>query len=333
MTWKERLLASASASTLKIKGITKKLKNKVILLRDVVVPSSLNPPPPPTYHSAATPATPTPFANLPPPTKHEFSSQRIVCIRDLGLALDEEDAQKSGRLFAKEDEDGDVAPHLMSPAWPHRKHLSTLPEESDGLTSHLSDEEDDAPQPDVYVQAVLMPVENLGMPTRGGINSPARSRVSPPWMHRSLQDASASTLRLGGARERPLTGSSAGDVKSPVNAAISPSSSILRFDGFRPSGEESQLLSPYHNANRRQSILSFLSSTASSYGTNARRRASSLVMLPPDNHHASHRGSRASSGRGRSSTFSATAERDKENQGPAYATATFGKNGRTKQHQ
>ncbi|KAG8921327.1 hypothetical protein FRC00_008806 [Tulasnella sp. 408] len=231
MTWKERLLASASASTLKIKGITKKLKNKVILLRclnsaavlglratglwedldvaaaplgwltrvfgrlhpfaiahvtreqrsqslgtiglchDVVVPSSLNPPPPPTYHSAATPATPTPFANLPPPTKHEFSSQRIVCIRDLGLALDEEDAQKSGRLFAKEDEDGDVAPHLMSPAWPHRKHLSTLPEESDGLTSHLSDEEDDAPQPDVYVQAVLMPVENLGMPTRGGIVS------------------------------------------------------------------------------------------------------------------------------------------------------------------
>ncbi|KAG8892224.1 hypothetical protein FRC01_014282, partial [Tulasnella sp. 417] len=107
MTWKERLLASASASTLKIKGITKKLKNKVILLRDVVVPSSLNPPPPPTYHSAATPATPTPFANLPPPTKHEFSSQRIVCIRDLGLALDEEDAEKSGRLFAKEDEDGE----------------------------------------------------------------------------------------------------------------------------------------------------------------------------------------------------------------------------------
>ncbi|KAG8919521.1 hypothetical protein FRC00_011231, partial [Tulasnella sp. 408] len=152
-------------------------------------------------------------------------------------------------------------------------------------------------------------------------------------MHRSLQDASASTLRLGGARERPLTGSSAGDVKTPVNAAISPSSSILRFDGFRPGGEESQLLSPYHNAHRRQSILSFLSSTASSYGTNARRRASSLVMLPPENHHASHRGSRASSGRGRSSTFSATAERDKENQGAAYATATFGKNGRTKQHQ
>lgn len=56
----------------------------------------------------------------------------------------------------------------MSPAWPHRKHLSTLPEESDGLTSHLSDEEDDAPQPDVYVQAVLMPVENLGRPVRGG---------------------------------------------------------------------------------------------------------------------------------------------------------------------
>ncbi|KAG8897903.1 hypothetical protein FRC01_011116, partial [Tulasnella sp. 417] len=225
----------------------------------------------------------------------------------------------------------------MSPAWPHRKHLSTLPEESDGLTSHLSDEEDDAPQPDVYVQAVLMPVENLGVPGRRGINSPARSRVSPPWMHQSLHDGSTSTLRLGAgvqqARDRPLTGSSAGDVKTPLNAAISPSSSILRFDGFRLSGEDSGLLSPHHDGRRRQSVLSFLSSTASSYGTNARRRASSLVMLPPDNHHPSHRGSRASSGRGRSSTFSAAAERDKENHGAAYATATFGKNGRTKQHQ
>ncbi|KAG8935560.1 hypothetical protein FRC00_010892, partial [Tulasnella sp. 408] len=83
----------------------------------------------------------------------------------------------------------------------------------------------------------------------------------------------------------------------------------------------------------RQSILSFLSSTASGYGINARRRASSFVMLPPDKHQASHRGSRASSGRGRSSTFSATAERDKENQRAAYATATFGKNRWTKQHQ
>ncbi|KAG8975622.1 hypothetical protein FRC05_005415 [Tulasnella sp. 425] len=344
MTWKDRLLASASASTLKIKGISKKLKNKVILLRDVVVPSSFNPPPPPTYHSAATPATPTPFANLPPPTKHEFSSQRIVCIRDLGLALDEEDAEKSGRLFAKEDEDGaDAASRLMSPAWPHRKHLSTLPEESDGLTSHLSDEEDDAPQPDVYVQAVLMPVENLGRPVRGGgmpspirnQNSPARSRVSPPWMHQSLHDASTSTLRLGGhqqTRDRPLTGSSAGDVKTPLHAAISPTSSILRFDGFRLSGEDPGLLSPYHESRRRQSVLSFLSSTASSYGTNARRRASSLIMLPVDNHHSSHRSSRVSSGRGRSSTFSAAAERDKENHG-GYPSATFGKNGRTKQHQ
>ncbi|KAG9008326.1 hypothetical protein FRB90_008989, partial [Tulasnella sp. 427] len=334
MTWKDRLLASASASTLKIKGITKKLKNKVILLRDVVVPSAFNPPPPPTYHSAATPATPTPFANLPPPTKHEFSTQRIVCIRDLGLALEEEDAKKSGRLFGREDED-DV----------NRKHLSTLPEESDGLTSHLSDDEDDGPHPDVFVEAVLMPVENLGVPGAArGLTSP-RSRVSPPWMHQTLHDASTSTLRLGGgqnARERPLTSSSAGDVKTPLNAAISPSSSILRFDGFRPSGgDDSQLLSPYHA--RRQSVLSFLSSTASSYGTNARRRASSLVMLPLDGghqqQHPSHRGSRASSGRQRSSTFSGGADKENHNQnqnhrGSGYASATFGKNAhpRTKLH-
>lgn len=52
----------------------------------------------------------------------------------------------------------------MSPAWPQRKHLSTLPEEDgsddgDGLTSRLSD---DDLEPDVFVEAVLMPVENLG---------------------------------------------------------------------------------------------------------------------------------------------------------------------------
>lgn len=83
--------------------------------QDGVVLNPLNPPPPPIYHSGATPATPAPFANLPPPTKHGFSSQRIVSMRDLGLACDVEDAQKSGRLFAKESEHGaNGRPHSKS---------------------------------------------------------------------------------------------------------------------------------------------------------------------------------------------------------------------------
>lgn len=50
---------------------------------------------------------------------------------------------------------------LVSPAWNStRKHLSTLQEESEAFFDD-DDDESEPPQPDVFLEAVLMPVENL----------------------------------------------------------------------------------------------------------------------------------------------------------------------------
>lgn len=111
--WRERLLASASASTIKIAGVGKKLRNKVILLR-VSRPrvSSTNPTDQivnskgvftPTcikavhthsghgWESQFTPPPPRPetYQSLSPAvTKHDSAvSQRIICVKDLNPAL------------------------------------------------------------------------------------------------------------------------------------------------------------------------------------------------------------------------------------------------------
>ncbi|KAG9036712.1 hypothetical protein FS837_001608 [Tulasnella sp. UAMH 9824] len=120
---------------------------------------------------------PTKLAHpLRPPSKHEFSSRRIVCIQDPGPVLDEEATQKSRR--AEEKTTGS-------------KHLSTFLEEPYGLTGQPSAEDDDVSQLDVHIEAILMP---LAFNTVKAINTSPRQSRDPTW--RSSTKATLTTTMM-----------------------------------------------------------------------------------------------------------------------------------------
>ncbi|KAG8980687.1 hypothetical protein FRB93_009060 [Tulasnella sp. JGI-2019a] len=318
--WKERLLASASASTIKIAGVGKKLRNKVILLRDVFTPacvkavhtrsghgweSQFTPPPPTQTYQSLSPAVP----------KHDSSvSQRIICVRDLNPAL-------FGEPAPEYDWSGDEKDEVQSfvSGGHHRpgKPLSTLPEEEDEL------------EEDMYVDALVMPIEQLqSIPDIARtFGSPDRSRVSPPWMHKQLTSDGSSTLtslganpisrnldalNINAAGSHPSTMYSDGDRRpsyasedrrtfnsgsSPIgNRHLAPSIRSPMVPSFMSDQSRDKRLSilsgssfgfnhgltnvDMYGNSKRPMSANLSVSDSMSTTTNGRRRSASLVMLP-----------------------------------------------------
>ncbi|KAG8894944.1 hypothetical protein FRB99_000886 [Tulasnella sp. 403] len=306
MDWKERIFATATASTLRIAGITKKLKNKIILLRDAIIPHCINPPPRPVYRTAGDNG-PTPFATLPPLIKHEVFTQRVIRVSDLWAPYTPED--DSENPFSDSAQVPEVR-GLTSPISRRYQPLSTLPEEEDEVYFD--------PEPDVYVEAFVMPMETLqDLPVISrAFGSPSRSRVSPPWMSKPLDhiDSGATLVQPPGPRVDSFR--SSGYDESQRGSGLNQRGSdvlhrSLSFSGQSGTDDERQAIStapqrpiPPRPRQPPSRSPSFLSSTFSmtnepnrlsvfsvssvrppgsisdttSYGTNARR--SSILMLP-----------------------------------------------------
>ncbi|KAG8930439.1 hypothetical protein FRC02_004150 [Tulasnella sp. 418] len=286
--WKDRakgIFVSTPDKPSKLSGVRKKIREKAVLIRDVLISHNTNKPP--IQFTPIDPPVPTIADPQPPPIQHKFVSQQIVSIKDIEPALEWDDGESVsfaptvsvsmlidvGQLWLNN------LPSISKALPPRiRVALSTLTEESDEDEDEDDDEDEDPDDP--LVDAVVVRVQN---PT-GSIVT--RSRVSPPWMNKGLPSPSLSSrlsnLVLSGGAPTPT----AADFDIKRDSAYP--ETLL---GSEIDDEESVFLVPLRSPTRVSVISSLVDrlsvhsidqtvSTQSDAGTNISSRSSAIVMLP-----------------------------------------------------